>query len=147
MNKNIYIILLLIVVVIAGGYYYYNYSQQSEPQAEIQEQAPADQDDTCQPAGNLVIDEVFERIDQGVVYLKTKEGNDLDSFSLSEEAVFSEITLSATLETLEQKDIVLGDLNQGDLVSVVVSCGENQGDVQKVIDIKRIIVEGGEVQE
>ncbi len=157
MDKNIYIILLLVLAVVFGGYYYY---QSTTSEDRIQPEEPAGQSSgqsdeqpsggsqgeileggRCQPSANIVLDGAFEKVENGVFHFTLKNKQNLEMVNLNDETVFSEILFSADLERISDKEISLADLAQGDQVSLLIACGQAEGDPKVATAIRRIEVE------
>jgi len=87
-----------------------------------------------------VTDGIFAKIEDNLLYFKTKNSDEIKSIELSENIVFLEVTLSESYDVIEEKNIALADFNEGDGVSVFIS----DSDVDKVSVLSRIIISGSE---
>ncbi|MBL7053266.1 MAG: hypothetical protein ISS02_01210 [Candidatus Portnoybacteria bacterium] len=135
MNKKIYTILFLIIIIIIGGYYYLYYQspiiQDGQNEQEVQEQ----QDDTSQSdqlnqdeilndneysdVVKNVIDGVFQKAENNLIYVQVKDEDLIKAIKLTDDTSFSRMNFSSKIELINEIDITLSDLVEGDQISVV----------------------------
>jgi len=152
MNKKIFIFLsiaiLVVAIIIAGGYYFYknpidsdyqNNNTSQKTDEPINEECEGDQCITVTEA-NEVIDGVFQKIEDGLLYFQAKDSDTVQSIKMLENAAFSEVTLSESYENMGEKNINLTDFSNGNSISVFVS--SNSLGEETVSKLIRIVVLG-----
>ena len=68
-----------------------------------------------------VVDGVFQKIEGELLYVKLNDSDEIKSIKITEDATFSELTLSASFEKVGEKNISLTDFKNSDSISVFVT--------------------------
>ncbi len=156
-KNNVFTIILIIVIIAAAGYYAYqkwmpgllteNTPDLEESISDLNETSIVVVQDIgkCVPLANVVIDGQFQKVEDNLIYLASKDNLEfVEIIALNEETKFSEIKFSSDLEMIEEKEISLTDFKEGDNISIVALCGESELDKVVAANIRIIIVLEGE---
>ena len=143
MNKKTIIFLCLIIFLV--GVYYFFYQRPSEDDETAEPSLPIDgrvEIPDCQECGALisvVIDGLLQKIENNIIYLQPKDReNPLEAVNLTEATTFSEMIFSSEGELLEQKDISLVDLEEGNQVSIAAFYYEDKPEDKTASAVRRI---------
>ena len=131
MNKKIYGILFLVFILFIGGYYY-SYYQSPATQNEQNEVSQSDQNNfdklpesnKCSKLVNEIIDGTFQKVENNLFYFQVKDSDFIESVKLTSDTLFLRMNFLSTMEIINQLDITLTDLTEGDSISVVALCEE-----------------------
>jgi len=152
MNKKIFIFLsiaiFLVAIIIVGGYYFYknpiDNNQSNNQNSNLNTDNQECEGDQCIIETNNIIDGVFQKTENDLLYFQSKDKNEITLIKIADEAVFKEVTLSGSFENIGEKNISLTDFNDGDQISVVVRSNSSTEE-EDVVGISRIIVKGAVV--
>ena len=87
---------------------------------------------------NRIIDSIFQKAEDGLLYFKEKNSEEIQSIKMAENVIFVEVTLSESYENIGEKSISLIDFSDGDSISIIAGFNdENEEVIPKLI---RIIV-------
>lgn len=131
MNKKIYVILFLVIILSIGGYYYLYYqspvTQNEQNEASQSNQNNSDElpeNNKCSKLVNKIIDGTFQKVENNLFYFQVKDNDFIESVKLTSDTLFLRMNFSSTMEIINQLNITLTELTEGDLISVVVLCEE-----------------------
>ena len=125
MNKKIYTILFLIIIIIIGGYYYLYYQSLVPVDIQLNQPDQLNQDEIlnnnneCSAMVNKIIDGVFQKAENNLIYVQVKDEDLIKAIKLTDDTSFSRMNFSSKIELINEIDITLSDLVEGDQISVV----------------------------
>jgi len=135
MNKKTIIFLCLIIFIV--GAYYFFYQQSSEDEETAEPSLPIL--GRVEILISVVIDGLLQKIENNIIYLQPKDREDpLKAVNLTEATTFSEMVFSSKGELLEQKDISLVDLKEGNQVSIAAFYYEDKPEEKTASVVRRI---------
>ena len=151
MSKKIFIFLsiaIFVAVIIIGGYYFYkNPIDNNQSNNNISDTSESDNEecegDQCVVVTetNDVIDGIFQKTENGLLYVKPKDSEEVQAIKMAENIIFSEITFSKSFEDIGERNISLTDFKNGNQISVVVIYDVSSPDEKTVTSISRIITQ------
>jgi len=140
-NKTIspyYLIIFILVIAVIGYFLFYQEEKTTEETApEIGQ--PTTPDEECGMLTNVIVDGVFQKIEDGFLYLQPKEKELPGIVELTEETKFSEMTLSET-EVIGEKKIESTDLEEGDQISVIAFYDIIKSEKKTALSVRRMVV-------
>ena len=128
MNKKIYTILFLIIIIIIGGYYYLYYQSLVPVDIQLNQPDQLNQDEIlnnnneCSAMVNKIIDGVFQKAENNLIYVQVKDEDLIKAIKLTDDTSFLRMNFLYTMEVINQVDITLNDLVEGNQVSVIALC-------------------------
>ncbi len=133
MNKKIYTILFLIVVLFLGGYYYF-YFQNSEVKTQddqnevVQEEQNGEVEVSgggeCPIGVNRIIDGAFQKTEDGFIYLQIEGQDSVEMIKVTDDTSFLKIDLTSSMDVIDQSNITVDELGEGNQLSVISLCNE-----------------------
>jgi len=145
MIKKIFISigLIVLILIIAAAYYYFIYQNPVENQ-NSEEQTSQEEEQTSegevldnQELTNIIIDGIFQKIENNLIYIQV-DGEE-KTVKLTEGTIFSEMTFSAEMEVLNETNINLTDLVEGNDISISAIYNQTQPEDKTAFSVKRII--------
>jgi len=147
MSKKIFIsigLIILILIIAAANYYYFIYqkpveNKSSEEQTgQGEEQTGEEEVLDNQELANLIIDGILQKVEDDFMYIRVEDKEEI--VKLTGETTFSEMTFSTEMELIEEKDISLSDIEEGNSISIIVPYNEDNGEEKTALAIRLIIV-------
>ncbi len=146
MSKKIFIsigLIILILIIAAANYYYFIYqkpveNKSSEEQTSQEEEQTGEEEVLDnQELANLIIDGILQKVEDDFMYIRVEDKEEI--VKLTEGTIFSEMTFSAEMEVLNETNINLTDLVEGNDISISAIYNQTQPEDKTAFSVKRII--------
>lgn len=138
-KKIFYLFLIVFILVVAAiGYFLFPLEEKTEEGAPEIVQPDASEDEECGMLTNIIIDGVFQRVEDNYLYLQPRDEDLTGVIKLTEETRFSEMTLSGT-SVVGEEEINLADFKEGNHISVVALYDTIKPEKKTALAVRRMI--------